>query len=741
MIRTYHLRWGDLMLAIVEAYRSGLLKSKYWPSNLIAGVIVGIVALPLAMAFAIASGAKPEQGLYTAIVAAIFVAIFGGTRVQIAGPTAAFIVILANITAHYGIGGLQFATFMAGFILLFMGFVKLGTVVKFIPDPVIVGFTSGIAVTIFVGQWQNFFGLSVHIPLNASFYQKLMTLIQALPDLNKMTTILGCLSILLVILTPFLMKRIPGPLVAMLVATFLLAGLHIKDVATLGSAFGGIPQQLPHFQMPSLSVKEILSLIAPAFTIALLGAIESLLSAAAADGMAGTRHNSNQELIGQGLANIFAPLFGGIAATGAIARTATNIRNGGTSPIAAITHSVVLIVFILLLAPFAKFVPLCALSAILFVVAYNIGDFKHFFYIVRHAPRYDVLVLLITFFLTVFTDLVVAVNIGVILSILFFLQRMYKSVVVEEHSLDRIKSEVQMDHALLERCTEDTVVYSIQGPFFFGVAEKVEHALDTSNTDPKTIIFRLRDVPFMDVTGLQTFHEIIERFNKRNIKVYLCEANTKVCYKLKQMELLPLIEKNKVFVSLKDVFEACSEKSNRPQNITFHTAMDRLDLVSPSVANFLRSWNSATSLSELLVAEIDPNYAGSTAFCEHYNVPLNEGVNCVIVEAIRGDKRTLAACVAPVDCRIDFNGIVRKILDARKVSFASIDEVLKKTNMEYGSVTPLGLPSNWPILLDERIINSSRIIIGSGLVNTKLCIPGQMLAELPNVIIVTLEKQ
>lgn len=409
------------MLAIVEAYRAGLLNRKNWLPNIVAGVIVGVVALPLAMAFAIASGAQPAQGLYTAIFAAFLVGIFGGSRVQIAGPTGAFIVILASITAQHGIIGLQIASLMAGFILLLMGFMRLGSVIKFIPDPVIVGFTTGIGFIIFVGEWKDFFGLSVQIPLDAHFHQKIWALLQALPQLNIPTTALACLSLFLVLITPIFLKRIPGPLVAMVITTALQAFFHFKGVATLYSAFGGIPQHLPAWQWPNITFNKILDLASPAFTIALLGAIESLLSATAADGMAGTRHNANQELIGQGLANIVAPLFGGFAATGAIARTATNIRNGGNSPIAAIVHSVFLLLVIIFLAPLAANVPLCTLAAILFVVAYNMSDIPHFAFMIMRAPRYDVLILVITFLLTVFANLVIAVNVGVILAILFFL--------------------------------------------------------------------------------------------------------------------------------------------------------------------------------------------------------------------------------------------------------------------------------------------------------------------------------
>lgn len=406
------------MLAIIEAYRAGLLNNKNWWPNLISGLIVAVVALPLAMAFAIASGVDPEQGLYTAIIAAFIVGVFGGTRVQIAGPTGAFVVILAGITAKYGISGLQIASLMAGFILLFMGFVKLGSIVKFIPGPVIVGFTGGIGVIIFVGEWKDFFGLSVHIPLNAYFYQKIIYLTHAFLHLNVITTLLAFLCLFLMLITPKIFKKIPGPLVAMLTATILQTIFHFKQIATIGSAFGGISRHLPEFHFLKLSVHKILDLMGSAFTIALLGAIESLLSASAADSMMNMRHNSNQELIGQGLANIFSPLFGGFAATGAIARTVTNIRNGGNSPIAAIIHSVVLVMVIIFLAPYAANIPLCALAAILFVVAYNMSDVKRFLHISKHAPRTDIVVLMTTFLLTVFTNLVIAVCVGVMLSII-----------------------------------------------------------------------------------------------------------------------------------------------------------------------------------------------------------------------------------------------------------------------------------------------------------------------------------
>lgn len=537
------------MIAIIEAYRAGLLSPKNWTRNIIAGIVVGIVALPLAMAFAIASGVEPQHGLYTAIIAGIIVALFGGSRLQIAGPTGAFVVILADITARFGIGGLQMATLLAGIILVLMGLMRLGNVIKFIPEPVIVGFTAGIGVIIFVGQWKDFFGLNVHYPLNAHFHEKLFALIQALPSLNLATSALSILTLALILITPKLFKRIPGPLLAMIVVTSIQAYFQFGKVATLGSAFGGIPQTLPSFKFLPFNADEILDLIGPAFTIALLGAIESLLSASVADGMAGTRHHSNQELIGQGLANILAPLFGGFAATGAIARTATNVRNGGNSPLAAIVHSLVLILVIIVLAPLAGYIPLCSLAAILFVIAYNMSDLAYFTYMIKNAPRFDIFVLLITFFLTIFTDLVIAVNVGVILAMLFFIRQMNQSVKLE------IQDEKHFTNTDIV-VPKNAVIYSIQGPFFFGVAEKIEHAFLVTHSDPKTIFLRLSHVPFIDMTGLKTLKESLEQYNKRGVTAYLCEANDRVKKKLEAIDILKLIANEQIYDTIQDALRA-----------------------------------------------------------------------------------------------------------------------------------------------------------------------------------------
>jgi len=541
------------MIAIREAYTAGLLKPRYWLQNLLAGSIVGVVAIPLAMAFAIASGAQPEQGLYTAIIAGFFIAVFGGSRVQIGGPTGAFVVILAGITAKYGISGLQMASLMAGMILIFMGYLRLGSVIKFIPDPVIVGFTSGIGVIIFIGEWNDFLGLSIHLPIDAKLHQKLLMLVESLPHANITTTILACLSLFLVLVIPRRLKRIPGPLVALVVMTILQSLFRFDGVATLGSTFGGISQNLPSFHFPLIKLDHVIELIGPAFTIALLGAIESLLSATSADGMAGTSHNSNQELIGQGIANFISPLFGGFAATGAIARTATNVRNGGNSPLSAIVHSAFLVLVIVLLAPFAVNIPLCTLAAILFVVAYNMSDIPHFMRILKGAPRYDVVVLLITFFLTIFTNLVLAVNVGVIFAMLFFIRRMYQFVSVEEQSQENLAMELEAHGIVLP--LNDTLIYRIQGPFFFGAAEKIEHALSITRSDSKTIIFRLKDVPFIDMTGLETLLEMIQKYHKRGVKTYLCEANERVKRKLKDANIVTTVDSGQIFENLSDVLK------------------------------------------------------------------------------------------------------------------------------------------------------------------------------------------
>ena len=517
------------MIAAVEGWRSGLFARRQWLPNIVSGLIVGVVALPLGLAFAIASGVRPEQGLYTSIIGGLVVSLFGGSRIQIAGPTGAFIVILAGVVARHGADGLLVATVMAGVMLLAMGLARFGAAIRFIPDPVISGFTAGIAVIIWVGQWHDFLGL----PRTGGehFHEKLVQLVRALPQLHPATTGLALASIALVLLGPRIpgLRRVPGPLIALVLATTLQATLHLPGVATIGSAFGGIPRGLPHLTLPRLGFDQALSLLPSAFTIAMLGAIESLLSAVVADGLAGTRHNSNQELIGQGIANILSPLCGGIAATGAIARTATNFRNGGTGPLAGIVHALTLVAVLLVAAPLAGMIPLCALAAILFVVAWNMSGAAHCLRMVRTAPVADVVILLITFALTILTDLVIAVNIGVILAMLQFLRRMASSVEVV----------AQDATALSVSLPAGVVVYSIEGPLFFGAVDTLERALGHTGTDPRCLIVRLGHVPFMDITGIQALQEATANLERRGVKVMFCEANMRVLRKLLRAGLFP----------------------------------------------------------------------------------------------------------------------------------------------------------------------------------------------------------
>jgi sulfate permease, SulP family len=537
------------LIAILEAKRAGLLTAQQFSNNVVAGVIVGVVALPLAMAFAIASGAKPEQGLYTAIVAGLLTSLFGGSRVQIGGPTGAFIVILAGITAKYGIAGLQVATLMAGFILMLMGLLRFGAVIKFIPDPVIVGFTTGIGVIIFVSQWKDFFGLKL---TNSSehFLEKIIAQFSALPSLDPATTALSIGSVLVLVFSPKIVPRIPGPLLVLVFATLIQSVFKIPSIQTVGSAFGGIPQSLPTFQLPTMTLTDASKLIGPAFTIALLGAIESLLCAVVADNMSGTKHDSNQELIGQGISNSVAPLFGGFAATGAIARTATNIRNGATSPVAGIVHSITLISIILVCAPLASDVPLCALAAILFVVAFNLSELPRFTKLVRTAPKSDVVILLVTFLLTVFADLVVAVNAGVLLAALLFMKRMASAVEITDQTSKFVE---RSDSALDLR--KDIVVLSIDGPLFFGAVSKLEHALDHIDATASTIILRMGNVPFVDATGIASLQNLVDSSRQRKARVILCEIRPNVKLKLDRAGLIKSVGEENVFPAMDDAVE------------------------------------------------------------------------------------------------------------------------------------------------------------------------------------------
>lgn len=532
------------MFAIQKAYLDGSLGKGKWSNNIIAGLVVGVVALPLAMAFAIASGVTPQAGIYTAIIAGIFVSLFGGSPVQIAGPTGAFIVLLSSIVVNYGFEGLQIATMMAGIILVLMSVAKLGTVIRFIPTPVIMGFTAGIGVTIWVGQWPYFFGFPP-LPYMAHFHEKLWAMIQSLPysDLPTLGIALLSLSLLLVLPKIPYINKVPAPIVAMIVATVIQAIYQFPTVLTIGSAFGGIPQGLPEFSVPKLSFDKILSLIGPAFTIAMLGAIESLLSAVVADGMSGTKHESNTELFGQGLANIFAPLFGGIASTGAIARTATNIRQGGNSPVAGIVHAITLGAILLFLAPYAVYIPLASMAAILFVVAYNMSDVPRFIRMLILAPRPDQIILLLTFFLTIFTDLVVAVNVGVVLAVLQFMRKMVNTIDVHEVSSAELSAQIR--HEI--RIHPEIMVYTVEGPLFFGAISAFDRALNSIHKDPKYLIIRFVKVPFVDLTGLRILRGIIEELQKRGIEVLLSDVSYDIRREMYKSDFLDILGRHHMY--------------------------------------------------------------------------------------------------------------------------------------------------------------------------------------------------
>ena len=539
------------MIAWIEARRAGLLGRAHWANNIVAGIIVGVVALPLSMAFAIATGVKPEQGIYTAIVASVIVAVAGGSRVQIAGPTGAFIAILSGITAKFGFDGLQIATLLAGIILLFMGLFRFGGMIRFISMPVIMGFTAGIGVVIFVGQWAAFFGLPK--AGGEHFHQQLWSLLQSLPHLHPTTTALGLFSLALLLLMPKvpLLRRLPSPMWVLLCATVLQSLFHFEGVATVGSAYGAIPRALPHFSLPNFATAETAKLILPAFTIAMLGAIESLLSAVVADGMAGTHHSANQELVGQGLANIITPFFGGFAATGAIARTATNIRQGGNSPLAGIIHALTLALILLVAAPLAADIPLAALAAILFQVAWNMSEPKRCLHILRRAQRAAYILFFITFSLTILVDLVVAVNIGVILSTLHFIGQMAKAVEVrkEEHSRDAAA------------LPDNVLMFIVNGPFFFGAMEKFETTLADINTQPRAVVLRMRWVPYIDITGILTLERVISGLQKRGIRVIVTGANEQVRASLERSGIVTLLGEGNFIREFDDAAAMLREES------------------------------------------------------------------------------------------------------------------------------------------------------------------------------------
>lgn len=511
-------------------------KEKFF-ADIMAGIIVGIVALPLAIAFGIASGVSPEKGLYTAIIAGFIISFLGGSTVQIGGPTGAFIVIVYGIIQQYGIQGLMIATFLAGVMLILMGALKLGTVIKFIPYPIIVGFTSGIALTIFSTQIKDLFGLSI-AKLPSDFLGKWMVYFQNFSTINGWALLIGLLSIAIIVYSPKyspkFLRKVPGSLNAIIIMTLIVYVLKhiigIQEIQTIGEHFS-INSSLPQMESISINIETINALFPAAFTIAILCAIESLLSATVADGVTGKKHNSNMELIAQGAANIITPFFGGIPATGAIARTMTNINNGGRTPVAGIIHAIVLLLIMLFLGDLTKHIPMACLAGILIVISYNMSEWRTFLSLTK-GPRSDVAVLLTTFFLTVIFDLTIAIEVGLILAIFLFLRR-----ITESSQVSVFSDELDLTHEADGMSEEDIhilslakgiEVFEIDGPFFFGMANKFDEGMRQIREKTKVRIIRMRKVPFMDASGLYNLENLCKTSKKNKIHIILSGVNSEV---------------------------------------------------------------------------------------------------------------------------------------------------------------------------------------------------------------------
>ncbi|HCT93952.1 MAG: sodium-independent anion transporter [Bacteroidetes bacterium GWE2_39_28] len=537
---------------------------KTFMSDLIAGVIVGIIALPLAIAFGIASGVTPQQGLITAIVAGLLTSLFGGSKFLIGGPTGAFIVIVYGIVSQYGISGLIIATVLAGVILVLMGVFKLGNIIKFIPYPIVVGFTSGIALVIFSTQIKDLLGLQIsEIP--ADFIPKWGAYIRNFSTINPYEATLGIFSLLVIVFWPKVNKRIPGSLVAIVlgtVAAILLSKISGVDFATIGSKFpelaGGIP--LPRPQAPNINFATIRELFQPAVTIALLCAIESLLAAMVADGVTGKKHDSNTELIGQGITNIVTPFFGGIPSTGAIARTMANINNGGKTPVAGIIHALVLLLIFLFLMPYAVYIPLATLAAILIIVAYNMSEWRTFAYLLK-GHRADVAVLVITFLLTVLIDLTVAIEVGVVLAIILFVKRISEtsSITVIEQRVSGSESDEAPNEIDLISIPRGVEIYEIDGPFFFGLASKLDEIDRESYHQIKVRIIRMRRVPFIDSTGLNNLRNLWKRSRKERIQIILSGVNSQVFESMSKAGFVNEIGREYIFPHIQLALDKANE--------------------------------------------------------------------------------------------------------------------------------------------------------------------------------------
>uniref|UniRef100_UPI003FEEF9BE SulP family inorganic anion transporter n=1 Tax=Alloprevotella sp. TaxID=1872471 RepID=UPI003FEEF9BE len=538
-------------------------------ADLMAGLIVGIVALPLAIAFGIASGVSPSQGILTAIIGGFIVSALGGSRVQIGGPTGAFIVIIYGIVSNpeLGLPGLMLATMLAGAFLILLGVCRLGTIIKFIPYPIVVGFTSGIAVTIFTTQIKDLFGLQTE-KLPGDFLSKWGIYFQHFDTLDWVTTAVGILSIVIIALTPKVSKKIPGSLVAIILMTvgvYFLNAHTTYHVTTIGDQFGEIKATIPSLQVPNLSWENVKGLFPTAMVIAVLGAIESLLSATVADGVCGDHHNSNQELIGQGVANICTPLFGGIPCTGAIARTMTNINNGGRTPVAGIVHAIVLLVIFLVLMPLAAYIPMSCLAGVLVIVSYNMSGWRTFMQLMKN-PKSDVIVLLITFFLTVVFDLTIAIEVGLLIACLLFMKRMAEStqikVIADEiDPNDETDAEVHEEHLIIPEGVE---VYEINGPYFFGIANKFEELMAAMENHPKVRVIRMRRVPFIDSTGIHNLQNLCEMSHREGTHIVLSGVTPNVYSVLEHNGFCKLLGKDHICPNINVALDRAAAIVKRP---------------------------------------------------------------------------------------------------------------------------------------------------------------------------------
>lgn len=505
--------------------------------DILSGIIVAIIALPLSIALAIASGVGPVQGLYTAIIAGFFISFFGGSRVQIGGPTAAFVVIIYGIVTTYGTDGLIVATIMAGIILCIMGFCHFGSLIKYIPYTITTGFTCGIAVTLFVGQIKDFLGLDMGA-VPSEFIKKLGAYAANITTINPVTVAIGAVALVILILWPKVTDKLPGSLIAIIVTTAIVYFAKLP-VNTIGSVYGELSSAFPSFHMPSFSYKLVQELISPAFTIAILAGIESLLSAVVSDGMIGDTHKSNAELIGQGLGNIFSGLFGGIPATGAIARTAANVRNGGRTPIAGITHCITLSIILVVLMPLASLIPMTTLAAVLLVVAWNMADWTSFFHLCKTAPKSDVIVLVATFFLTVFFDLVVAIEVGVVLAALLFMKRMAETADVTAWKYADEPDVTPGEAEKMRDIPHSIRVFEISGPLFFAAADEI--LAITSDKSTKVIVIRMRSVPAIDASAMRSLRDLAARAKKKHITLIFSHVNEQPMSVMKKDHFIELI--------------------------------------------------------------------------------------------------------------------------------------------------------------------------------------------------------